>query len=95
MKDSKNILIAALVVSAVVLTGVLVGTFVGTGRTAQAGEFSRFWGMTGVTAEVAQGTSALYLIDVDQQRLNVYVVNQKTGAIDILETIDLAKVFPK
>ena len=94
MKNTQNVLIVALVVSAVLLTGVLVASWTGTSREAKAGsEFARFWGMVGTVGQVANGSDALYIIDVDQRRLNAYIINSQTGTIDIVSSEDLVQAF--
>jgi len=94
MKNAQNIMIAVLVVSAVLLTGVWVAMWTETQQSAQAGgEFSRYWGMVGCVGQVGNGADALYMIDVDQKRLNVYVINTQTKAVDVVKTEDLVQAF--
>ncbi len=94
MKNSQNMLIAALVVSAVVLSAVLLSTFMQTSQPAQAGNvFARYFGMAGTVGQVAQSADALYLIDVDSKRLNAYALDPAKGSIELLDSVDLAQAF--
>ncbi|MCE5327201.1 MAG: hypothetical protein LLG01_12405 [Planctomycetaceae bacterium] len=94
MKNSQNILIAALVLSAVVLSAIVLSTFMQTSQPAQAGTvFARYYGMAGTVGQVAVSADALYLIDIDSKRLNAYALDPGKGTIELLDSVDLAQAF--
>jgi hypothetical protein len=92
MNDSKNITIAMLLISAVVLS-VLVAVSVRT-PSAEAGNASSRYGdyilCPGARAESADN---LYVIDVMKRRLNVYVIDQNRRDVNLQFTVDLANYF--
>ena len=92
--NSQNVTIAMLLVTAAILTAVLIGTFAGTGQVARA-EVSVSAGDYTMTTGVMSGSNVrlLYVINMDMQKLNVYRVDYKTGAIAIKDQVDLARAF--
>ena len=92
--NSQNVTIAMLLVTAAILTAVLIGTFAGTGQVARA-EASVSAGDYTMTTGVMSGSNVrlLYVINMDMQKLNVYRVDHKTGAIAIKDQVDLARAF--
>ena len=93
MKNSQNITIVLLLVTAAILSTVLALTFTGTSQQSYAETSDRYWGYIVTTGKIATTTDAMYIIDVDNKRLNAYTLHGKKRSIDLLESIDLAKVF--
>jgi len=97
MKDTKNLTIAILGITALVLLALLIGTKIE--QPAQAGTGYSYktsdWIM--VTGQATRNTDLLYLINVGARKMKVYVPNKATGnqppKIDVHDTLDLNKVF--
>ena len=93
MNNPQNVTIVVLMISAAVLGGILVGSFTGTTQPAYAGTVSAAGDYVAVTGSYHQYLSLLYVVDVVANRLNVYVPNDKTSALELRDTVDLAQVF--
>ncbi len=92
MKDTQNITIALLCVSAAVLATVLAFTYdadraSGAGVAAAAGEYVMF------TGEVSSSIDMLYVIDLTKRRMNAYHWNTRTNVIDLKDRVDLGQAF--
>ncbi len=91
MKDSQNVTIAILCVSAAVL-GALLAFTTNTGRTyadvsAGAGDYVMF------TAEITDSSDLLYIIDRTTRRMNAYQFKALENTINLVDQVDLAKAF--
>jgi hypothetical protein len=90
MKDPKNLTIATLCITAVIL---MLGLVMITTRPAvvQAGEVSSYGGDFTVTVGgITRDTEMLYIIDNTTQRLLVYGINRANGKAVIADKAELA-----
>ena len=92
MKDSQNITIALLCVSAAVLGTMVAWTYhaeeaQAAGVSASAGEYIMF------TGEVTATTDMLYIIDLTKKRMNAYVFEPMANVIELKDQVDLGKAF--
>jgi len=102
MNSNQNTVIVLLMISAGVLTGLLIGGFVGTQEPAEADTPTRS-PSTLVTAapraySICTGgwdtsIDILYVLDINAQKLNAYVTNTKTEAIEQFDSISLPAAF--
>lgn len=95
MSDNKNMLIVLLLISAVLLSAML---FVArqTDQTAQAGNTSARYGDY-IMCPGARESSAdnVYVIDVQLQRMGVYLVEPGTNDLIPVDIIDLQRYFSR
>ena len=91
MTDTKNVSIALLTITAVLLGLVLMGTIgenkAYAGAAASAGRYVMINGQNGTY------TDLIYVIDVYDQTINVYAYNRKTNRIAPADQVDLRKAF--
>jgi hypothetical protein len=92
MKDPKNLLIGLLCVSATILAAVL-GVNLSTGAAQAGGYVARGGDYMMYTAAVADGTDLLYIIDVAEQKLNIYYFNPADNALTVRDSMNLKQVF--
>lgn len=104
MNSNQNTVIVLLMISAGVLTGLLVGGFVGTQGPAEADTSTR---SPNVAISVPPNAYSictggwdtnidiLYVMDINAEKLNAYVTNTKTEAIEQFDTISLPQAFGK
>jgi len=93
MKDTQNIAIVLLVISAVILTVMLLGVLRQTSQPALAAASVKQGDYVMVTGQIAGRYDALYVVDIVQRRLNVYWINPDTERMEILDTGDLERAF--
>ena len=93
MKDTQNITILMLLVTATILGAMLVGAYVGTSQRAGGETSTRHMGFIVVTGRASATTEAMYILDLETKRLNTYFLNQRNNSIEFLATVDLEKVF--
>ena len=93
MKDTQNIWIAVLFVTAGILTAMLVTTYVQTQQPAYADTPARGGEYIAVTGAWSSSRDLLYLVDLVANRMNAYTINTNTDAIERVDSIDLKKVF--
>ena len=93
MRNNQNAAIVLLLVSAAILTGVLVGMWQQTSEPALASTTTRDGDFAAATGAFSDQLDMLYLIDIRAQQLNLYVANINTNAIELRDTVDLARAF--
>jgi hypothetical protein len=93
MKNSENVTIGMLVISAAVLLA-MVAVTVWLPSPAGAASASVSRGDYVVATGAWSGSmDLLYIIDVRAQRLNVYWINDNADAIEQQDTVDLRRLF--
>ena len=101
-KNNQNTLIVLLMISASILTAFLVGGFVATQETADADAPAHSPDMvvsrppnmyTMCTGAWDSTIDILYVLDINAQKLNAYVTNDKTEAIEQFDSIALPPAF--
>ena len=94
--NTQNITIGMLLVTAAILTAVLIGTYTGSSQTALADTSIRSGDYTMGTGDLpGANADLLYVIDIAAQRMNVYYLNEKTNAVDLINKVDLTRAFRK
>ena len=93
MKDTQNIAIGLLLVTAIVLAGMVVGTFVNAGGTAYADTPVKQGRYLMVTGTWTASTDFLYVLDIAAQSINVYVIDNKKKSIGRVDTVNLRQAF--
>ena len=93
MKNAENITIVMLLATAAILSSMLIGTYCGTSQSADAEVFARHMGFIVSTGQVAPYVDAMYMINVETKKLNVYILRAENNSIEFLTTVDLGKVF--
>jgi len=91
MKDSRNLAIVVLVVTAAILAALLVAR--STVPVAKAEASAAAGPYIIATGAYSGSKDLLYILDTGTARLNAYVVNPATGMVDIVESVDLQKGF--
>jgi len=92
MRDSRNITIGLLVVTAGILAALLVlsqspQSARATGVSVKQGDYILLTGRFG------QSTDLIYVVDIAARRLNTYVLNRNSRAIEPVDATNLAKAF--
>lgn len=93
MKNAENITIVMLLATAAILGSMLVGTYCGTSQSADAEVFARHMGFIVSTGQVAPWVDAMYIIDLETKKLNVYILSHQNNSLEFLTTVDLGKAF--
>lgn len=92
MKDTKNITIALLCVSAVILSTVLVLLHV-SATPAQADTGLRGGDYIMVTGSVSKSEDAIYIFDIAKQKLNVYTLERQDKKLKLRRQVNLKLLF--
>lgn len=92
MKDTQNITIGLLCVSAAILVTVLAFSYdadraSGAGVSAAAGEYIMF------TGEFSGSIDMLYVVDTTKRRMNTYRLDPMKNTIVRTDTVDLGRAF--
>ena len=93
MKRSENTAIVLLMTTAAILAAVIIGGFVNAPEQAFADASTRDGDYTIATGAYDNDTDLLYVIDMAAQKLNVYVVNTQTKAIELRDKVNLRQAF--
>ena len=93
MKDTKSITIAMLCVLAAILATALVLTY--DSNQALADTSIRGGDYIMVTGNFSKSLELLYVIDVAQQKINVYALDENNNVIRMLDQASLKQVFKK
>ena len=93
MKDTKNVTIAMLCVLAAILATVMVLTY--DSNQALADTSIRGGDYIIVTGNYSKSLDLLYVIDIAQQKINVYAVDENNNVIRMLDQVSLKQVFKK
>ena len=91
MTNPQNTTIAVLLASAVILASILIATR--SADQAYADASVKGGSYIAVTGQVSTGMDFLYVIDIPQQRLNVYGYNTKTNMLELGQRLDLRRLF--
>ena len=93
MKNSQNITIVLLVVTATILTAMLL-TGLYDGEPAHAGNSAtRANEYIAVPAAISKSYEVVYVADLVASKMNIYMVDKNTDQIRVLETVDLKRIF--
>lgn len=91
MKDTQNTIIVMLLVTAAILAALLVVSLNSPQAQAdvsvRAGDYIMFSGAFTRTNDF------IYVIDVGMRRINVYTINIQKSAIDMIDSVELEKLF--
>ena len=93
MTNAQNVTIVLLLATAGILGALLVGTYVGTSERALGDTPDRGGDYILITGEWSGTLDLVYVIDIAKDRMVAYWVNQNTGAVEIVDTMDLRSVF--
>jgi len=94
MKNSQNIAIVLLLITASILTGLLGACYLGTGQSAIGSAASVKGGdYIMVTGSFNADSDFLYVVDIAANKLSIYFLNPNTNSIVQGNTVDLAKAF--
>lgn len=94
MKDTRNITITLLGVTAAILTAMLVTAYVNTNGTALADTPARGGQYIAVMGAWSEGSDLLYLTDVVTGQMNVYTIDKNKKSIEPAQApVDLEKLF--
>ena len=93
MMNTGNVTITILVVTAVILTAMLVGTYLQTSQPVLAEGPARSGNYICVTGRWNVNVNIAWVINIASRQLNIYYANHKTGAIELIDTVDLEQAF--
>ncbi len=90
-KNTKNVTIALLTISAVLLGLVFVGSMNDNQAYAEAAAVGGRYLM--INAENGSFTDMIFVIDIFDQTINVYIYNRQTHRLEPADQVDLRKAF--
>lgn len=93
MKKHENLIIAALVLTAGILSTVLVWSLVATPEQAYADTSVRGGDYIVGTGAWSASRDLLYIINRSQRQLNVYAIDQNSKSLNRVQRLNLAEVF--
>ena len=93
MRDTQNITIGLLLVTAIVLAAMVAGTFMNAGGTAYAATPIKQNRYMIVTGALSSSIDFLYVLDIAAQRVNVYWIDKQNKAIQTIDSVDLRQAF--
>jgi len=91
MKNTQNILIVMLLVTAAFLSALLVGQFVYTEKTAVAATHDREGDYIIVSGTFDQDKDVVYVLDIANAKVNLYYPDVNTNSLVLGTTLDLSK----
>lgn len=95
MKNTQNITMCLLTVSAVILTAMLVGIYVNTSREADAGISIKQGQYIMCTGTWSKSYDLIYIVNIATGRMSAYVYNRTNRRLENLDKTDLNAVFGK
>ncbi|HUS91818.1 MAG TPA: hypothetical protein VM695_08210 [Phycisphaerae bacterium] len=93
MKQTNNITLVLLTMSAVVLTALLVAGWL-YNEPAEAAGPAKGGDFVMCAGAFNQESDFIYVLDIANNKLNIYYANINTNALALGDTVDLAKAFP-
>jgi len=91
MKDTQNLTIVFLLVTAAVLAAILVGTYAAPSAYADSpykgGDYVIARGSWAETLDI------IYVLDIAAKKLNVYVPDVRNNRLDVRDTVNLEQAF--
>ncbi|MFW6061606.1 MAG: hypothetical protein ACOC93_02240 [Planctomycetota bacterium] len=93
LKDSKNLTVVLLAISAVVLGAMVVGTWSDSAWAGEPAGTSYGSDYVMVSGAWTGSTDILYIVDVRAQRLNAYFIDRQDEQVQLRDSIDLARLF--
>lgn len=93
MKNSQNLAIVLLLISAALLTAMLLATMHQTSDEAVASVAVKQGDYIMATGQIASRYDALYAVDVTESRLIAYYINPDNDRLEILDTASLERAF--
>lgn len=95
MRNTQNITIGLLVVTAVILGAMLLSAYTTTHNTAYADTPVKGGDYILGTGAWTGKTDVVYVIDIATRRLVVYYANINNNAVDLVTTLDLEQEFTR
>ena len=92
MKNTQNVTIAVLTVTACILLAMVLGSFLADRATAGVPSIKQGDYIMG-TGAYSNDRDLLYLIDIAARRLNVYWPNINTNSLELVDKVDLQQAF--
>ena len=93
MKDTQNVTIAMLLISAVILTVMLVAAYTNTSQDAYAKTSIKQGDYIMVNGDWSPSIQLLYIVDIAANKLNVYYTPPAGNQLKLIHTVDLDKAF--
>ena len=93
MKDTKNVTIAMLCVSAAILATVMALSY--NSNQALADTSIRGGDYIMVTGNLSKSLDLLYVLDIAAQKINVYALDENENAVKMYDQVNLKQVFKK
>ena len=93
MRETQNITICLLLVTAGILAAMLIGSYMTLDNAAYASATQKQGDYIVSTGSRSSSTELLFVIDIAANRLNVYLTNINTWSLELLDTADLARAF--
>jgi len=93
MRNTQNITIGLLLVTAVVLGSLVVATYVNTSSPAYADTSVAKYNYIMCTGAWSKSQDFLYVIDIAQRKMNVYFLDQNRNALEVIDQTDLRQAF--
>ena len=92
MKNTQNMTIGLLLITAAVLTALLISSYVTPQPTYAAPSVKEGDYIMG-TGQWSPSTDLVYVLDIAAQRINVYTANINTNSVELVATTDLERAF--
>ncbi len=92
MRNSQNVTIGLLLISAAVLAALLAVSWIDT-PVAHAEPAIRGGDYLMTAGRISSSRDLLYVVDGAVQKMNVYTVNLNNGSLEVVDTVDLSKAF--
>lgn len=93
MNANRNITLVLLLITALVLGALVAATH--WPRTAYADTPDRRGNYIMVAGQWSRSTDLIYVINIATRKLNVYFANRSTNNFELIDSVDLQKVFGK
>ena len=93
MKDTQNITIVLLLVTAAILSAVLLSVY--TTKPAYGDASVRQGDYIMVAGSLRTSKDLVYILDIAARRLNVYYADTNNNTIELINNVDLERAFPE
>lgn len=91
MNNNTNTILVLLTITAAILGAILIGSYTAGPAYADVSvkQGDYIMGIVGWKTE----TQLVYVIDMNVNKMNTYMLNKRSGSVALGETIDLSKIF--
>ena len=93
MKDTQNITIGLLLITAVILGAMLISSYMTSNNVAYAGSSVKQADYIMGNGTISRSVDLVYVVDIAARQLNAYTSDINTNTINLVDRVDLNRAF--